>query len=206
MSQSNLIAQFTGHEDRVSRFIEKWSKPDLQLLARIYLRQIQDVEDVLFEIMLERDLDNAVGVQLTIIGDIVGQSRTTPDDDRFRTAIRARIAINLSDSTGEDIIRVANLILIDSETYFLREEPPAQLRVTVLDPLTSSDADLMRDLLDLADAAGVRLLFQFNDTLALLTDKLLFGSTAGVAAVGGGFGTTTGPEGTGKLDSVFGPE
>ena len=204
---SGLIAQFTDPERRLSRFIERWSNlPNLDALTRIYLRQIQDVEDVLFEIMLERDLDNAVGVQLTILGNIVGQPRTTLDDNRFRTAIRARIAINLSDSTAEDIIGIANLILVDGESYFLRDEPPAQLRVTVLDPLTSSDADLMRDLLELADAAGVRLLFQFNDSLATAADKLLLGDTVSGSSPGGGLGSTTAGGGTGKIDSVFGPE
>lgn len=208
MAAGELITQFTDHESRVSRLIEQFQdKPDLEALIRSYLAQLQDVEDALFEIILERDLDNAVGLQLSTIADIVGQPRTTSDDDRFRTMVRARIAINLSDSTGEDIIRVANLLLVDGEAYELKEEPPAQLRVTVLDPLTSADADLMRDLLNLADAGGVRLLFQFNTSLASASDKLtLNDSSSGLPGTGGGLGSTTAGGGTGKLDSAFGPE
>lgn len=163
MAAGELIEQFTGHEDRVSRFIDKWrNKPDLIKLAKIYLRQLQDIEDAAFEVLLERDLDNAEEVQLETIGKLVGQPRTTSDDERYRTAIRARIAINLSDSTGEDVIRVANLLLVDEEAFELRDEPPAQLRVTITDPLTSADSDLVHSLLDEADAAGVRLLLQWE--------------------------------------------
>jgi hypothetical protein len=169
------------------------------------LRQLQDVEDALFEILLERNLDDAVGVQLETIADIVGQPRTTSDDARFRTSIRARIAINLSDGVGEDLIKVLRLLLVDGETFEIREEPRAQVRATVLDPLTSGAADLIALLLRSTKAGGVRLVFQWNKTLALATDKLLLDSTVGASTAGGGLGSTTAGGGTGKLDSAIGP-
>jgi len=198
-----LVAKNTDHEGAVRRFIEQFkSKPDLETLARIYLRQIQDLEDATFEVILERDLDNAVGVQLETIGKIVGQVRTTPDDDRYRTAIRARIAINLSDATAEDVIKVAKLLLDEfGESFTLRDEPPAQFRVTVHDPLQSADADLLHQLLDEADAGGVRLMLVWNETLATASDKLILG---GGSVVGGGLGYSGGGGGTGKLSSSIG--
>ena len=180
-----LIEQFNDHEGRVSRFIEQYKNlPDLVALARSYLAQLQDVEDALFEIILERNLDSAVGVQLEVIGDIVQQPRTTSDDARFRTAIRARIAINLSDATTEDLIKVASLLLVDGETFFVRDEPPAQIRITVVDPLTSTDPDLLQQLLDEADAGGVRLLLSY--TAEAETGGFVFSHETG-AVVGKGF-------------------
>ena len=201
-----LIEQFTDHEGRVSRLIEQFKhKPNLEALIRSYLKQVQDLEDALFEIILARNVDTAIGVQLSTIGKIVRQPRTTSDDERFRTAIRARIAINLSDATAEDLIKIAKLLLVDGETFALRDEPPAQLRVTIFDPLTSADADLVHALLELADAAGVRLLLQWQSTLTAATDKLLLGSTVGSPTTGGTLGTTVGSvTNPGKLDSVIG--
>jgi hypothetical protein len=202
-----LIEHFTDHEGRVSRFIEEFkNKPDLEALARIYLRQIQDIEDAAFEVILERDLDNAIGVQLSTIGKIVKQARTTSDDDRFRTAIRARIAINLSDSTAEDVIKVARLLLQEfGESFELRDEPPAQLRVTIHDPLQSAEADLVHELLGATKAGGVRLVLVWHKSLAAVTNKLLLGSTTGGATTGGGLGSTTGPvTDPGKLMSSIG--
>jgi len=203
-----LIEKNSSHEDAVRRFIEQFqNKPDLEALTKSYLHQIQDLEDALFEIILERDLDNAVGVQLSTIGNIVQQPRTTNDDDRFRTAIRARIAINLSDATVADLIKVANLLLDEfGESYRLREEPPAQVRITIDDPLQSSDADLFHALVDEADAGGVRLVLQWHLSLATAADKLTCRDlTSGATGGGGGLGSTTGSVTTpGKLSSVIG--
>ena len=201
-----LIEQFTDHEGRVVRFIEQFrNRPDLEALARSYLRQIQAIEDAAFEVILERDLDAAVGVQLTTIGNIVGQARTSADDGRFRTAIRARIAINLSHSTAEDVMRVLNLILQEfAEAYRVRDEPPAQFRITIDDPLQSADADLVHQLLDLADPAGVRLVLQWNANLAA-SDKFTVRDEATAAAGGGlGLGDTGGAFTGGGLSSVIG--
>lgn len=203
----DLIEQFADHEGRVSRFIEQWrNKPDLEALARIYLRQLQDVENAAFEVILERDVDAAVGVQLETIGKIVRQPRTTSDDNRFRSAIRARIAINISDGTPEDLIRVLRLLLVNGETFKIREEPPAQTRITIIDPLTSNDHDLIQALLDAADPAGVRLLVSWNDSLSTAANKLLLGdSVTGSSGGGGGLGSTTGgATGTGGFGSVIG--
>jgi hypothetical protein len=202
-----LIEQFTDHEGRVSRFIEQFkNKPDLESLLRTYLAQLQDVEDALFEIILERVLDNAVGVQLDTLGEIVGQSRGALTDPRYRIAIKARIAINLSHSTSPDVIRVLLLLLEEfGEAFRLRDEPPAQLRVEVIDSLQSVDPDLAHALLELADPAGVRLLFQYNIALATDADKFKFADeTTGSTGGGGGLGDTVAGGQVGGLASVIG--
>lgn len=207
MGAGDLIAQNTTHADRVSRLIEQWQdKPDLVSILRSYLAQAQDIEDALFEIINERDLDSAVGVQLDTLGRLVKQPRTTSDDARFRTSIRARIAINRSNGTAEDLIKVASLLLSEfGELFKLRDEPPAQLRLTVADPLQSTDADLAALLLDEADCGGVRLMFQFNAALTLITDRLVLGDDGGAATAGGLLGSTTGSTTSpGGLSSVIG--
>lgn len=201
-----LIAQNTDHEGAVRRFIEQFkNKPDLEALTRSYLRQLQDVEDALFEIILERNIDDAIGVQLSIIADIVGQPKTTSDDERFRTAIRARIAINLSDGTGEDVIKVALLLLQEfAETFELRDEPPAQLRVSVLDPLQSTDADLLHLLLEATDAGGVRLMLSYADSVAHARRFTVSDSSTPQTGGGKGFASTTGSVAAGLLAAVIG--
>ena len=189
----DLIVPQDDHAGRVSRFIEQWQdKENLNKLAQTYLDQCQDLEDAFFEIILERCLDDAVGVQLTTLGKIVQQGRTTSDDGRFRAMIRARIAINLSDGTAEDIIKVCKLLLQEfAEAIRLRDEPPAQLRVTITDPLQSVDPDLLQSLLDEADAGGVRLLLGYT-TSVMTSDKFTFSDTSGSATTGKGLGDTSG--------------
>jgi len=185
-----LIDQYSEHEAlSVSRFLDQFKNADdLKALARSYAAQIQAIEDATFEVILERVLDAAVGVQLETIGAIVGQPRTTADDAEYKTAIRARIAINLSDSTAEDLINVATLILTGGENFEVRDEPPAQIRITITDPLTLTPA-LVHALLESADAGGVRLLLNYTKTITE-ADKLTFSDNGGSPTTGKGFGDT----------------
>ncbi len=77
------------------------------------------------------------------------------------------------------------------EVFKLRDEPPAQLRVTVTDPLQSIDPDLLQTLLNEADAGGVRLLLNYTSTVKT-SDKFTFSDSAGSATTGKGFGDSSG--------------
>lgn len=202
-----LIDQFTEHESRVSRFIELLkNRANLDALTKSYLAQIQDIEDALFEVLLKRNLEDAVGVQLQIIGKIVGQPYIASTDERFRLMVRARIAINLSHGHESDITKITRLLLVEGEEFEYHDEPPGQIRIIILDPLISGDIDIIANLIGSADAGGTRMLVQWNKTLAdPETDKLRLGSTVGTAGAGGGLGSTTGAAGTGKLESVIAP-
>ena len=68
------------------------------------MTQIQDLEDSSFEVLLNRWIDTAVGVQLDGVGAIVGEAREGRGDDEYRLAIKARIQINFSEATPEDIL------------------------------------------------------------------------------------------------------
>lgn len=189
----DLIVPNDDHEGAVSRYIWQWNnKENLDLLTQTYLTQCQDIEDAFFEIIFKRCLEEAEGVQLTILGKLVKQPRTTSDDGRFRSMIRARIAINLSHSTAEDVIKVASLLLLEFlETFSLRDEPPAQLRVTVKDPLRSTEPDLLQSLLNEADAGGVRLLLGYTSSV-VEADKFTFSDHGGSVTTGKGLGDSNG--------------
>ena len=200
------LVQNTDHEGATARFTDRWrNKADLDAWTKTYLKQLQDLEDAIFEVILGRILDNAIGVQLDIIGKLVGQPRTDASDDRYRTLISARIRINRSSGTPEDLIGVAVLLLAtNGESFKLREEPPAQVRITVLDELQSSDPDLFHSLLNSARAAGVRLLTEHN-TQAAVTGRLRFGDSGGATVDGGTLASTVGaPTNPGALSSVIG--
>jgi hypothetical protein len=188
-----LIAQNTDHESATARLIEHFTKPNLVALLASYLEQVQDLENAAFEVLLERIIDNAVGVQLDVLGTIVGQPRTDPDDERYRSLIRGKIAANKSRATPPDVLAIARALLLPGgETFAIREEPPAQMRIRVIDPLVSLDADLLFLMLNKSRAAGVRLMLDYNSALAGDITKILFGSTTGATVASGTFGSTTG--------------
>ena len=100
---SQGLAKFT------SRYTQD-SAPNLLALASAYLGEIQLLETAIFAVIEQRWLVNAVGVNLDIIGDLVGQLRMGLDDNTYRAAIRLRIKANRSKGRAEDVIVLAVLI------------------------------------------------------------------------------------------------
>ena len=76
----------------------------------------QPLEDAWQQLRLLRSVDTAVGVQLDMIGEIVGQERGGMVDDDYRRFVRARIAANISDGRVFDLIKVATLVVNDDDT------------------------------------------------------------------------------------------
>lgn len=144
------------------RLLGQFRKPKIEALLASYLEQVQDLEDAAYELLIYRYLPDAEGEQLTVLGRLVGQPRTSSDDTEYRAALAARIAINRSSGAPEDIIKVARAMLsVTGEAFEYGDEYPGQVRVTVTDPIVNDPFYLVR-FLDEARAAGVRLLLQYH--------------------------------------------
>lgn len=91
-----LIGQFRG-------------KPVIQAFLDAYVKRLQDVEDVLWDVVDKRILDNATAAQLETLGKLVGEIRRGRTDAQFRLGIRIRIRVNRSKGRITDVIDVAGL-------------------------------------------------------------------------------------------------
>ena len=182
---ARLIAQYVG-------------KPRIETLIGIFLDQIQEAENALFELATERFVENAIGVQLDGIGDIVGQERQGLGDDDYRPLIRARIKANNSEGTAPDIIGVANAALNDPGTGEIRFDPkfPASFELTITNEL-GFDEDILNDLIQDATMGGVRAFLMI--TFAPAANRFAFSASQldDVFDVDSGFDSGTTP-GTGK--------
>ncbi len=90
MSVPTKIADHTvlALDDLLSQFD---NSPKLRKLVEIITDQVQLFEDVTYEVLIERLLDAAAGVQLDVYGRVVGGlalSRGGRTDDAFREIIR----------------------------------------------------------------------------------------------------------------------
>lgn len=97
---ATALAKFT------SRFSVE-NAPNLRKLAACYLAGVQELENAIWATLEGRFLANAVGVDLAVIGDLVGQPNTGLDDDTYRAAIRLRIKANRSQGRAEDVLKIA---------------------------------------------------------------------------------------------------
>lgn len=157
-ARDNLLEQFKG-------------KQTLQDILDAFTGQVQEVEDMLFELVDERFLDSAVGEQLDGLGRIIGLLRGGLDDDAYRTRLRAEIRILISSGTTEDILAIFVLILPPGTGLVFSEDPntPATLELDITDPIAGSLGSDASRVLQTSKAGAVRAILSWflsaTDTL-----------------------------------------
>ncbi len=123
---------------------------------------VQPIENALQALLLDRQVDTAIGAQLDVIGKIVGQARASLDDDTYRRYIRARITTNRADGVIEDLIKISDLVVfVDAATYQVDNQGVAAVVLRILGIATSEDlANVVIDFLNDAISAGVRVILE----------------------------------------------
>jgi hypothetical protein len=152
------VSPSTDHVERgLAKFLGQFrNKPLLSALLRSYLRRVQEVEDATWEVIYNRLLDNAEGVQIDIIGRIVGRGRNNLSDNDYKIAVRAQIRINRSSGRPEDVIDVARLSLPYVFTFSYEEIYPAAIYMQVYGGVDFNVVVLFNNLVK-AKAGGVKL-------------------------------------------------
>jgi len=115
---ANLISQF---ED----------KKKIRDLLTGYLSQIQNIEDAASGVIRILDKDSAVGKQLDLIGALVGEPRSGRTDANYLVAINARIALNNSEATRNEVINIAILVAGSPITVTVTEQYPAAFDMVI---------------------------------------------------------------------------
>jgi hypothetical protein len=119
---------------------------------------IQDLENAIQQLLTERTVDRAIGVQLDVIGRLVKQRREGRLDDDYRRHLRARIKANRSSGIVEEWLAIAELIVYDDDAYYqIDQQGVAGAVLRVLDvAITEAVADDLISFLRDAAAAGDR--------------------------------------------------
>lgn len=101
------------------RLIEQFEdKPNILGVLDAFLEETQAVEDLAFEVNTAFDKDTAIGVQLDVIGKLVGESREGRSDEPYRDAINGQIDANTADGTLDNVTDIITRSLPDSVDYF----------------------------------------------------------------------------------------
>lgn len=163
---------------------------NFESILEILLAPAQRLENGMIAVRDQRNVDTAVGVQLEVLGRIVGESPSGLSDDIYRRHIRARIATNNSTGTREELIKIARLILNDDiARVVLRQQQPATIQVTVADAAAAADVlNVLVAFLTEAAPNGVRVIVTASDAPPETT--LTFNGTAAQ-----GFSSSNSPTG-----------
>lgn len=129
--------------------------PRNRSLLRALAAQVQELEDVAWELKSEDFIDTATGHRLDLIGLIVGEGRSDRDDAAYRNALRIRSLVNRSNGRLTEIVTVLALLL-PGEDIFVGEVYPAALKVDIED-LGTVSGELVGQILRQMKAGGVAL-------------------------------------------------
>lgn len=156
----------------IDRLIEHFSGEDktvLRGLVGAYVAQIQDLEDTTWQVIWGRLLDpapgrteQAEGVQLDTLGQIVGVDREGLNDDEYREAIRLQIIVNKSFGTPEDLLRILRLAVGPTGTIDLYREEYYHVFYAYLSGISDNLAFTIYRAFQRARAAGTRAILEYH--------------------------------------------
>ena len=162
------VTEKTTHvEEALANRIEQFKDAtNVGSMITSYVEQLQELEAALFQILTETTLDTSVGQQLDNLGAIVGEQRFGRSDDQYRTAIAARIQLNTTEGTLEQMIGLIRAIA-GPVTVQIIETFPAGFIAQILDPVDTIAVDIESVAIFVSSGkpAGVRgLLVYATDT------------------------------------------
>jgi hypothetical protein len=123
-----MAEQITTHAaDAKARLLFQYQgKTNIEaLLDSLGGQQIQDLEDILFDINSRLDIDNSEGVQLDNIGTIVGQPRNGQDDMTYKLFLKAKAGVNVSEGDVERVLSVWKIITGGTIVQVIDQYPAA---------------------------------------------------------------------------------
>lgn len=183
-----------------------WGKPRWAALFVAIARQIQELEDVFWDILEKRTIENATGVQLAVLGGLVGQIDPGLGEDIFRNLIRARIRINRSRATRDDLIEVLQLLGIPKGNRSLNNLPPRAAMLLEMFGTIPLKLQLLHSTLSEAMSAGVGLVALHSTTPSFVFTNATSapgtrGAWANAASGGAPWANVAGPNPIGEVES-----
>lgn len=121
-----LIKVVDHREQAVALLLEQFKgKPAIEDLVRSLVTPANLIETTAFEMLRKRiAIDQSEGVQLDLIGELLGQPRNGLVDVAYRVRLHAEVAIHASNGTGDDLIN-ASTNVVANFNVFLSEYPAA---------------------------------------------------------------------------------
>jgi len=179
------VEHVTDHEDQgVALLVSQFrNKPLIEILVRALMEQVQDLEDALWDLLVNRAIDTADGAQLVVIGKIVGQPQGTFDQDTYRTWIKARVLVNRSSGTVDDMVAIVNAVLPTGATMRVTEYYPAAFVIEVTSSVPDWFGQALAGIVRDAKALGVSPRVKWFNGV-----PFRFAPAAGAPEAGSGFG------------------
>jgi hypothetical protein len=149
-----------------------WGKPRISAVLAAVLREIQTLEDVIWDQFEAQHIDTANRARLAVMGKLIGQASPQGfSEEQYRTVLKARALANRSRGTGPEICRVLTALL-GPQAFSWTWLGPAVIALTSLNGLSAAQVEMVHAVMPYATAAGVgiQLIYNSSDDLMLWGD------------------------------------
>lgn len=138
--------------------------PNIEAFLVAFATETQAVLDAANQLKSLTSIDDSQGVNLDNIGVRLGESRQSFDDVVYRLHLKARILLNRSSGTIEDILGLFEALLGNTVTLLLQEYFPAGLWLTLQGAATDPTlAPYLVNFLRAGKVGGVRPILQWSE-------------------------------------------
>lgn len=121
--------------EALDRVVEQLrDQANFEALVSLLSEQVQLVQDATLVVLNDTLVADSEGAQLDGLGAIVGEERFGREDIAYRLGILARIRLNLSSGTTEDVIAIVRA-LAGAVTVRITDTPPASFLVEIVEPI-----------------------------------------------------------------------
>lgn len=174
-----------------------------EYIRALIQNESSELETMFDQLLTLTNLNTATGVNLEVLGVIVGQSRQVGDtiygDEDYRLLIRGRIANNFTSSTPEELIVAVQFILTVENVQII--EGPASVSVGIGRPLTATEIDLVTNRGLIPKTLGVNYdYFSYKSDGSFAYRSVVSG---GVVPNSKGYGTVSNAAFGGPYSSIF---
>lgn len=173
----------------LSRLTEQFKgQPNIAALLTALVQPTQDLQDACTELLTERSISTAVGVQLDTIGDILNLPRAGLTDAVYRLYLSGKAAADRSRGLTEDLITVSRAVLAGTTSVVVvTTQTVATVVVNINNySMPSSTPPALLSLLKEAAAAGVRVILETSSNIdSLMFTTAVAAFTAGVFSAAG---------------------
>lgn len=159
--------------------------PNLDAVAALLGRQFQDLEDALQGILTITSIEDSSGVQLDVIGKILGQTRGSLSDSVYRAYLRARILVNKSDGTSGDLYDVVNAMTQNENHLRVTNSPIRAFALRIYGPISIDLANAIVLFIGRAKEAAAAGNVEWQEAPDSDVFTFQVGTTLNVAASGG---------------------
>lgn len=155
-----------------------FNSPVLREVITILLERVQKMQDVLDDVLSQRSIDNAEGVQLDGLGEILGVKREGLSDSAFRERLQIQKILNTSEGTYPVVLDLWKRLLGSNNASITPEYPAGIALYSGVGISDFSIIDILTQALPLTVTASLTASFDADPAFCF------------EGGVGDGFGTT----------------